>query len=103
MIIFSIDFFNFDLLGLNSDIKRSLNDLLEIGCGLSYPGEFGWGGVASTFFYIDPVRKISVIFMTQLIPSAANLVVRAQVRWLTHWLLDHKPFDNNENEKKSQS
>ena len=101
--MFSINYFNVDRLGLISEIKRSLIDLLEIGCGLSYPGEFGWGGVASTFFYIDPVRKISVIFMTQLIPSAANLVVRAQVRWLTHWLLDHKPFDNNENENETQS
>ena len=60
------------------------------GCGLSVPGEFGWGGVASTFFYVDPIRKTSVIFLTQLIPSSANIHVRAQIRWITHWLLDHK-------------
>eukprot|EP01035_Chromulina_nebulosa_P022195 gene22195-28736_t len=63
------------------------------GCGLSVPGEFGWGGVASTFFYVDPVRKTSVIFLTQLIPSSANIQLRAQIRWLTHWLLDHKSHE----------
>lgn len=63
------------------------------GCGLSVPGEFGWGGVASTFFYVDPVRKTSVIFLTQLIPSSANIHLRAQMRWLTHWLLDHKSHE----------
>mmetsp|Transcript_28373 Transcript_28373/g.40397 ORF Transcript_28373/g.40397 Transcript_28373/m.40397 type:complete len:418 (-) Transcript_28373:549-1802(-) len=57
------------------------------GCGLSNPGEFGWGGVASTFFYVDPVSQISVVLMTQLIPSAANLCLRTQLRWLTHWMV----------------
>jgi CubicO group peptidase (beta-lactamase class C family) len=33
------------------------------------PGEFGWGGAASTTFWIDPVEELSVIFMTQLLPS----------------------------------
>lgn len=32
-------------------------------------GEYGWGGAASTYFWVDPVEKISVVFMTQLIPS----------------------------------
>lgn len=32
-------------------------------------GEYMWGGAASTLFWIDPVEKVTVIFMTQLIPS----------------------------------
>ena len=34
-------------------------------------GEYGWGGMASTNFFIDPVEDTVVIFMTQLIPSSA--------------------------------
>jgi len=33
-------------------------------------GEFAWGGMASTAFWIDPVLDIVVIFMTQLLPSS---------------------------------
>jgi len=33
------------------------------------PGEFYWGGAASTIFWIDPVEELIVIFMTQLMPS----------------------------------
>ena len=32
-------------------------------------GEYGWGGAASTYFWVDPIKKITVVFMTQLIPS----------------------------------
>jgi len=32
-------------------------------------GEFGWGGLASTAFWVDPKEELTVIFMTQLIPS----------------------------------
>jgi CubicO group peptidase (beta-lactamase class C family) len=32
-------------------------------------GEFGWGGMASTAFWVDPVEELVVVFMTQFIPS----------------------------------
>ena len=32
-------------------------------------GEYWWGGMASTAFWIDPVENVSVVFLTQLIPS----------------------------------
>jgi CubicO group peptidase (beta-lactamase class C family) len=32
-------------------------------------GEYFWGGMASTVFWVDPVEDLVVIFMTQLIPS----------------------------------
>jgi CubicO group peptidase (beta-lactamase class C family) len=32
-------------------------------------GEFGWGGMASTAFWVDPAEELSVVFMTQLLPS----------------------------------
>ena len=32
-------------------------------------GSFGWGGAASTFFWVDPHEDVAVVFMTQLLPS----------------------------------
>ncbi len=34
-------------------------------------GDFSWGGMASTFFWVDPVHNLSVVFFTQLSPSSA--------------------------------
>jgi CubicO group peptidase (beta-lactamase class C family) len=33
------------------------------------PGEFAWGGAASTAFWVDPEEELVFIFMTQLMPS----------------------------------
>jgi CubicO group peptidase (beta-lactamase class C family) len=33
-------------------------------------GDFYWGGLASTIFWVDQAEDLSVVFMTQLIPSA---------------------------------
>ncbi|MBX3478933.1 MAG: beta-lactamase family protein [Caulobacter sp.] len=32
-------------------------------------GDFYWGGAASTIFWVDPHEELSVVFMTQLMPS----------------------------------
>jgi len=32
-------------------------------------GEFMWGGAASTIFWIDPAEDLTVVFMTQFMPS----------------------------------
>lgn len=34
-------------------------------------GEFAWGGAASTLFWVDPVEELTVIGLTQLMPSSA--------------------------------
>ncbi len=39
-------------------------------------GEFFWGGMYSTAFFIDPVEHISMIFMTQLMPSSVYPIRR---------------------------
>ena len=36
------------------------------------PGDFGWGGVASTVFWVDPVEDMTVLFLTQLSPSGTT-------------------------------
>jgi CubicO group peptidase (beta-lactamase class C family) len=33
------------------------------------PGEYMWGGAASTIFWIDPAEDLTVVFMTQFVPS----------------------------------
>lgn len=34
-------------------------------------GNYGWGGFASTWFWIDPKEELIVVFMTQLLPASA--------------------------------
>jgi CubicO group peptidase (beta-lactamase class C family) len=37
---------------------------------LGSKGIFGWGGAASTIFWVDPVEELTCIFMTQFMPSS---------------------------------
>jgi CubicO group peptidase (beta-lactamase class C family) len=46
-------------------------------------GDYSWGGLASTFFWLDPVEQLSVIFFTQLIPSS-TYACRAELKALVH-------------------
>lgn len=50
------------------------------------PGEFSWGGLASTGFFIDPVEELTVVFMTQLMPSS-TYPLRRELRVLTYQAL----------------
>ena len=50
---------------------------------LASPGDFGWGGLASTVFWADPVEDLSVVFLTQLIPSSAY-PIRKELRALVY-------------------
>ena len=59
---------------------------------LSSPGEFGWGGAASTAFWVDPVEDITAIFMTQLLPSS-TYPIRSQLRQLVYSALVDSPTD----------
>jgi CubicO group peptidase (beta-lactamase class C family) len=53
---------------------------------LSTVGEFNWGGAASTTFWVDPAESLSVVFMTQLMPSS-TLPLRTQLRQLVYQAL----------------
>ena len=46
-------------------------------------GDFGWGGAATTSYWVDPVRDMTVVFMTQLLPSSTH-PVRSQLKQLVH-------------------
>ncbi|MDH3643345.1 MAG: beta-lactamase family protein [Gammaproteobacteria bacterium] len=53
---------------------------------LDSPGEFAWGGAASTYFWIDPLEELIVIFMTQLLPSS-SYPIRRQLKTLVYQAL----------------
>jgi CubicO group peptidase (beta-lactamase class C family) len=44
--------------------------------GLSVPGEYYWGGAASTAFWITPAEDLAVVFMTQVRPSSTYPIRR---------------------------
>ena len=46
-------------------------------------GEYGWGGAASTVFFINPKEDMFVIFLTQLLPSS-TYQVRRELRSLVY-------------------
>jgi CubicO group peptidase (beta-lactamase class C family) len=66
----------------------------SIGCGVNVdpakthlpgtPGEFFWGGAASTAFWIDPKERLAVVFMTQVIGTEARLTLRRDLRTLVY-------------------
>jgi CubicO group peptidase (beta-lactamase class C family) len=66
----------------------------SIGCGVTMdpaitrlpgtPGEFFWGGAASTAFWIDPVEDLAVVFMTQVMGTDARLTLRRDLRTLVY-------------------
>jgi CubicO group peptidase (beta-lactamase class C family) len=46
-------------------------------------GEYYWGGIFSTYFFIDPIERLSVVFMTQLMPSS-TYTVRRQLKTMVY-------------------
>jgi len=46
-------------------------------------GDFSWGGMASTYFWVDPREELIVIFMTQLMPST-TYAIRRELRTLVY-------------------
>jgi CubicO group peptidase (beta-lactamase class C family) len=53
---------------------------------VSSPGDYSWGGAASTAFYVDPVEDVTVQFFTQLLPSS-TLPIRNYLRQLVNQAL----------------
>lgn len=59
-------------------------DYAETGFGLGFAvdgrgGAFYWGGVFSTFFFVDPGEAIIAVMMTQFMPSSLH-PIRAELR-----------------------
>ena len=54
---------------------------------LGSPGEFAWGGAASTAFWVDPKEQMTVIFLTQLMPSS-SYPIRRELRVLANQAIE---------------
>lgn len=72
-----------DLASLSSAMFSEA-DYQGVGFGLGVAmglerGEYYWGGVFSTYFWIDPLTRIIGLFMTQHLPSS-TYPIRAQLR-----------------------
>jgi CubicO group peptidase (beta-lactamase class C family) len=50
---------------------------------LGTPGEYAWGGAASTAFWVDPAEEMAVVLLTQLTPSS-TYPIRRELRVLTY-------------------
>ncbi|PKW18937.1 serine hydrolase domain-containing protein [Saccharopolyspora spinosa] len=46
-------------------------------------GELSWGGLASTVFWVDPAEDLTVLFLTQLMPSSTH-PIRPQLHQLVY-------------------
>ncbi|KPI14637.1 beta-lactamase [Actinobacteria bacterium OK074] len=55
----------------------------ELTLSPSAPGSFGWSGVATTTFWVDPHHDMTVQFLTQLRPTGSNSFFR-ELRRLVH-------------------
>ena len=53
---------------------------------LGSPGEYAWGGAASTAFWCDPREDLAVVFLTQLLPSSTH-PIRPQLKQLVYQAL----------------
>jgi CubicO group peptidase (beta-lactamase class C family) len=53
---------------------------------LTSEGEYNWGGMASTAFWVDPAEELTVCFYTQLMPSTTYRI-RPQLRQLVYQAL----------------
>ena len=62
--------------GFGLGFAMSLDQSLTQGLGI---GDYYWGGAASTIFWVDPVEDLTLIFLTQMIPSA-TFNFRGQLR-----------------------
>jgi CubicO group peptidase (beta-lactamase class C family) len=57
----------YDGVGFGLGFASTLGEVESGGYGR---GDYYWGGAASTIFWVDPKEDLSVVFMTQLMPSA---------------------------------
>lgn len=50
---------------------------------LASPGEYYWGGLASTLFWVDPAEELTAMLFTQLVPSGTH-PLRPQLHQLVY-------------------
>ncbi len=59
----------------------------SVAAGMPGQGDFYWGGLASTIFWVDPQEDLEVIFMTQLMPST-SFNFRGQIKSIVYGAIE---------------
>lgn len=72
--------------GMGFGLSMAVNVGPAASAGSGSVGDFMWGGAASTTFWVDPVEDMSVVFMTQLLPSG-TFNFRGQLRSIVYGAL----------------
>ena len=72
---------SFDGVGFGLGFSVSLDNAAAKLIGST--GEFAWGGAASTAFWVDPTEELTVVFLTQLLPSSTH-PIRPQLKALIY-------------------
>ena len=72
--------------GIGFGLGFSVTDSPVLNKTPSSPGEYAWGGAASTAFWCDPVEDIGVVFLTQLLPSSTH-PIRPELKQLVYQAL----------------
>ena len=57
-------------------------------------GTYSWGGIANTYFWIDPLEDMIVIFMTQLIPVHCYMIRNELQTYVYRSLVNRNTFQN---------
>lgn len=69
--------------GLGFSIRTDVGRAGELGSA----GEFGWGGAYHSTYWVDPQERMTVVYMTQLLP-AADINDHGKLRALIYAALD---------------
>jgi CubicO group peptidase (beta-lactamase class C family) len=69
--------------GLGFEIRKDLGTAGQPGS----EGEFGWGGAYHSQYWVDPRERLTVVYMTQLIP-AGNLDDHGKIRALIYQAIE---------------
>jgi CubicO group peptidase (beta-lactamase class C family) len=69
--------------GLGGSVVTNVAETMQPGS----EGTFSWGGLANTFFWIDPAEELIAIQMTQMIPSGCY-PIRPQFQQLVYAAID---------------
>lgn len=72
---------NYD--GIGFGLGFSVTDDAAAAKVLGSVGEYGWGGAASTAFWVDPAEELTVMFFTQLMPSSTH-PIRSELKALVY-------------------
>ncbi len=62
--------------GVGFGLGFAVNEEVVPSMNLGTVGEYYWGGMYSTAFFVDPVERLTMVFMTQLMPSSAYPIRR---------------------------